>query len=141
MEPLPTKTVNNYRKVCDAYNPLIGQGTDGKLTIEKLDMILVCLWALGEYPIIDLPTDNVFTPDQKEATFTGNLDIKNDEQTPGGRFGNTTRKTASRGLFAYTTPSQASTSPAVAAKDPTRSTTEQTSARSDSQETQEYTKA
>jgi hypothetical protein len=138
MEPLPTKTVNNYRKVCDAYNALIGQGTDDKLTIEKLDMILVCLRTLGEYPIIDLTTDTVFTPDQKETTFTGNRDIK---PTPEGLFGNTTRKTASRGLFGNTTPSQESTSPAVAAKDPTRSTAEQTSARSDSQETQEYTKA
>jgi hypothetical protein len=102
MEPLSTKTANNYRRVCNAYNALIVQGTDGKITIEKLDMILVCLRTLGEYPIIDLTTDTVFTPDQKETTFTGNLDIKN-EPTPGGLFGNTTRKTAPRGLFGNTT--------------------------------------
>jgi hypothetical protein len=125
MEPLPTKTANTYRRVCNVYNALIGQGTDGKLTINKLDMILVCFRTLGEFPIIDLTTDIPFTPDQKETTFTGSLDIKN-EPTPGGLFGNTTRKTASRGLFGNPTPPQASTSPAVAANDPTRSTTEQT---------------
>jgi hypothetical protein len=111
-----------------------------KLTFEKLETILVCLRTLGEYPIIDLTTDTTFTPDQKEATFTGNLDIKS-ESTPGGLFGNTTRKMTQGGLFGNTTPPQASTSPAVAAKDPTKSTTEQTSARSDSQGTQEYNEA
>jgi hypothetical protein len=140
MEPLPTKTANTYWRVCNAYNTLIGQGTDGKLTIDKLDMILVCFRTLGEFPIIDLTTDTPFTPDQKETTLTGSLDIKN-EQTPGGLFGNTTSTTASRGLFGNTIPSQASTSPAVAAKDPTRSTMEQTSAWSDRQETQQYIKA
>jgi hypothetical protein len=133
MEPISTKTANNYRRVCNAYNALIVQGTEGKLAI-------VCLRTLGEYPIIDLTTNTVFTPDQKETTFAGNRDIKN-EPTPGGLFGNTTRTTAPRGLFGNTTPPQASTSLAVAAKDPTRSTTEQTRARSDSQETQEYTDA
>jgi hypothetical protein len=140
MEPLSNKTAKNCLRVCNAYNTLIGQGTDGKLTIEELDVILVCLRTLGEYPIIDITTDTPFTPDQKEATFTGNLDIKR-ESTPGGLFGNTTRRTTPGGLFGNTTPPQASTSPAVAAKDPTKSTTEQPSARSDSQETQEYNKA
>jgi hypothetical protein len=136
MEPLPTKTANTYRKVCNAYNTLMGRGTDGKLTIEKLDMILVCFRTLGGFPVIDLTTDTPLTPDQTKTTLTGNLDIKN-KQTPGGMFGNTTSTTASRELFGN--PSQASTNPAVAAKDPTRSTTEQTSAWSDSQEAQEYT--
>jgi hypothetical protein len=137
MEPISTKTANNYRRASNAYNTLIVHGT-GKLTIEKLDVILVSLRTLGEYPIIDLTTDTVFTPDQKETTFTGNRDIK---PTPEGLFGNTTRTTAPRGLFGNTTPPQAATSPAVAAKDPTRFTAEQTRARSGSQETQEYTDA
>jgi hypothetical protein len=84
MEPIFTKTANTYRRVCNAYNALIVQGTDGKLTIEKLDVILVCWRNLGEYPIIDLTTDTVFTP--------GNRDIKH-EPTPGGLFGNTTKRT------------------------------------------------
>jgi hypothetical protein len=132
MEPRSTKTANTYQKVCNAYNALMGQGTDGKLTIDKLDMILTCFRTLGEFPIIDLTTDTLFIPDQKGTTLTGNLEIKN-EQTPGGMFGYTTSTTASRELFGNTTPSQASTNPAVTAKDPTRSTTEQTSAQSDSQ--------
>jgi hypothetical protein len=140
MEPLSNKTAKNYQRVCNAYNALIGQGTEGKLTIEKLETILVCLRTLSEYPIIDLTTDTAFTPDQKEATFTGNLDIKS-ETAPGGLLCNITRKTTPGGLFGNTTPPQASTSPAVAAKDPTKSTTEQTSAKSDSQETQEYNEA
>jgi hypothetical protein len=140
MDPLPTKTANTYRKVCNTYNAIIGQGTDGKLTIDKLDMILTCFRTLGRFPIIDLTTDTPFTQDQKETTLTGNLDIKN-EQTPGGMFGNTTSTTTSRELFGNTTPSQASTNLAVAAKDPTRSTTEHTNAQSDSQEAQEYTNA
>jgi hypothetical protein len=53
MEPLPTKTANTHRRVCNPYNALMGQGTDGKLTIDKLDMILVCFQTLGEFPIID----------------------------------------------------------------------------------------
>jgi hypothetical protein len=100
----------------------------------------VCLRSLGEYPIIDLTTDTPVIPEQKETTITGNLDIKN-EPTPGERLGSTTNTTASRELFGNTTPSQAPTNPAVAAKDPTRSTAEQTSARSDRQEEQEYTNA
>jgi hypothetical protein len=128
--PLSNQTTNNYLKVCNAYNALMGQGTDGKLTIEELDMILTCFRTLGEFPIIHLTTDTPFIPDQQEAPLTGNLDIKN-EPTPGGRLGNTTSTTASRELFGDTTPSQAPTNPAVAAKDPTRSTTEQTSAQSD----------
>jgi hypothetical protein len=115
----------------------MGQGTDGKLTIEKLDMILTCFRTLGGFPVINLTTDTAFTPDQTETTLTGNRDIKN-EQTPGGMFGNTTSTTASQELFGN--PSQASTNPAVAAQGPTRSTTEQTSARSDSLESQEYNK-
>jgi hypothetical protein len=103
-------------------------------------MILMCFRTLGKFPIINLTTDTPFIPDQKETTLTGNLDIKN-EQKPGGMFGNTTSTMASRELFGNTTPSQASTNPAVAAKDPTRSTTEQTSTRSDRQEEQEYTNA
>jgi hypothetical protein len=101
MDPLPTKTANTYRKVYNAYNALIGPGTDGKLTIDKLEMILVCFRTLGEFHLIDLTTDTPFTPDQKETTLTGSLDIKN-EQTPGGLFGNTTSTTASRGLFGNT---------------------------------------
>jgi hypothetical protein len=138
MEPLPAKTANTYRKVCIAYNVLMGQGTDGKLTIDKLDLILTCFRTLGGFPVIDLTTDTPFTPDQTETTLTGNRDIKN-EQTPGGMFGNTTSTTVSQELFGN--PSQASTNPAVAAADPTRSTTEHTSARSNIQEAQEYTNA
>jgi hypothetical protein len=92
----------------------------------------VCLKNVGEYHHIDLTGDTPVIPEQKGTTFTGNLDIKN-EPTPGGRLGNTINTTASRELFGNTTPSQAPTNPAVAAKDPTRSTTEQTSARGDRQ--------
>jgi hypothetical protein len=100
----------------------------------------VCLKNVGEYHYIDLTMDTPVIPDQKGTTSTGNLDIKN-EPTPGGRLGNTTNTTASRELFGSTTPSQAPTNLAVAAKDPTRSTTEETSARSDRQEEQDYTNA
>jgi hypothetical protein len=140
MAPLSNQTTKNYLNVCNAYNVLIGQGTDGKLTITKLETILMFLRSLGKYPIIDLTTDTPVIPDQKETTITCNLDIKN-EPAPGGMFGNTTSTTASRELFGNTTPSQAPTNPAVAAKDPTRSTMEQTSTRSDRQEEQEYTNA
>jgi hypothetical protein len=74
---------------------------------------------------------------KREQKITGNLDIE-DEPTPGGRLGNTTNTTASQELFGNTTPSQAPTNPAVAAKDPNRSTTEQTGAWSDRQEEQDY---
>jgi hypothetical protein len=138
MEPHTAKTANTYRKVCNAYNALMSQGTDGKLTIDKLDLILTCFRTLRGFPVIDLTTDTTFTPDQTETTLTGNRDIKN-EQTPGGMFSNTTSTTASQELSGN--PSQASTNPAVAATDPTRSTTEQTIARSNIQEAQEYTNA
>jgi hypothetical protein len=42
MAPLSNQTTKNYLKVCNAYNVLIGQDTDGKLTIANLEMILVC---------------------------------------------------------------------------------------------------
>jgi hypothetical protein len=140
MVPLSTQTTKNYLKVCQAYNVLNGQSKDDTLTIEKLETILVCLKNVGEYHHIDLTGDTPVIPEQKGTTFTGNLDINN-EPAPGGRLGNTTNTTASRELFGNTTPSQAPTNPAVAAKDPTRSTAEQTSARSDRQEEQEYTNA
>jgi hypothetical protein len=133
MAPLSNQTTKNYLKVCNAYyNVINGQSMDGTFTIEKLETILVCLKSVGEYPIIDLTTDTPVIPDQKETTITVNLNIKN-EPTPGGRSGNTTSTTAARELFGDTPPSQASTNRAVAAKDPTRSTTEQSSARSDRQ--------
>jgi hypothetical protein len=81
MAPLSNQTTRNYLKVCNAYNTLNGQDTDGKLTIANLEMILVCLRSLGEYPLIDLTTDTPVIPDQKKTTITGNLDIKN-EPTP-----------------------------------------------------------
>jgi hypothetical protein len=140
MAPLSNQTTNNYLKVCKAYNILNGQSTDGTLTIKKLEMILVCLQNVGEYHCINLTKNTPVIPDQQGTTFTGNLDIRN-EPTPKGRSGNTANTTASRELFDNTTPSQAPTNPAVAAKDPTRSTTEQTSARSDRQEEQDYSNA
>jgi hypothetical protein len=141
MAPLSTQTTKNFLKVCKAYNVLKCQSMDGTLTIEKLETILVCMKNVGEYHYIDLTNDTPVIPDQKETTFTGNLDIRN-EPTPGGRLGNTANTMASRELFGNTTPSQAPTNPAVAAKDLTiRSTTEQTSARSDRREEQEYTNA
>jgi hypothetical protein len=124
MAPLSTQTNTNLTDVCTAYNVLNSQCMDGTLTIDKLETILMYLKSVGEYPIIDLTTDTTFTPDQKDATITGNLGIKR-EATPVGMFGTTT-------------PPHAYTSPAVAAKDPTNSITEQTSARSDRQEKQEF---
>jgi hypothetical protein len=111
-------------KVRASYNTINDQCTDGTLTIDKLEMILMCLQGVGEHPIIDLTTDTKFTPDQKEATDTCNLDIWMEAATT-GRFGPTSLP-------------HASTSPAVAAKDTTKSTTEPTSARSNSQGEQEY---
>jgi hypothetical protein len=124
MAPLSTQTNTNLTDVCTAYNVLNSQCMDGTLTIDKLETILMYLKSVGEYPIIDLTTDTTFTPDQKDATITGNLGIK--------------REAILGGLFGTTTPLQAYTSLAVAAKDPTKSTTEQTSARSDRQEEQEF---
>jgi hypothetical protein len=69
-----------------AYNAINDQCTDGTLTIDKLEMILMCLRNIGEYSVIDLITNTKFTPDQKEATITGNLDIKM-EATTTGMFG------------------------------------------------------
>jgi hypothetical protein len=140
MAPLSTQTTKNYLKVCKAYNILNGQNKDSTLTIVKLETILVCLKNVGENQHIDLTGDTPIFPEQNGTTFTGNRDIKN-ELTPRGGLGNTTNTTASRELFGNTTPTQAPTNQAVAAKDPTRSTTEQTSARSDIQEEQEYTNA
>jgi hypothetical protein len=94
MVPLSNQTTKNYLKVCNAYNAFNGPGTDGTLTIENLETILVCLRSLSEYPLIDPITDTPVILDQKETTLTGNLNIKN-EQTPGGMFGNTTSTTAS----------------------------------------------
>jgi hypothetical protein len=49
MSPLSNQTTKNYLKVCNAYNALNGQGTDGTLIIEKLETILVWLRSLGGY--------------------------------------------------------------------------------------------
>jgi hypothetical protein len=140
MAPLSTQTTKNYLKVCKGYNILNGQNKDGTLTIEKLETILVCLKNVGEHQHIDLTGDTPIIPEQNGTTFNGNLDIKN-ELTPRGGLGNTTNTTASRELFGNTTPAQAPTNQAVAAKDPTRSTMEQTSAQSDRQEEQNYNNA
>jgi hypothetical protein len=140
MAPLSTQTTKNYLKVCQSYNILNGQNKDGTLTIEKLETILVCLKNVGEHPHIDLTRDTPIFPEQNDTPITGNLDIKNEVTSRGG-LGNTTNTTASRDSFGNTTPAPAPTDQAVAAKDPTRSTTEQTSTRSNIQEEQEYTDA
>jgi hypothetical protein len=100
----------------------------------------VCLKNVGEHQHIDLTGDTSGIPEQNGTTFTDNRDIK-DELTPRGRLGNTTKTTASRNLFGDTNPAQAHTNQAMAAMDPTRSTMEQTSARSDRQEEQNYNDA
>jgi hypothetical protein len=98
MAPLSTQTTTNYMKVCKAYNALNGQSTDSTLTIEKLEMILVCLRNVGEYHCIDLTIETPVIPDQQRTTFTDNHKVK-DELTPSQRLGNTTETTAPRKLF------------------------------------------
>jgi hypothetical protein len=136
MAPLSNQTTTNFLKVCNAYNALNGQSTDGKLTIEKLEMILVCLKNVGEYHYIDLTIDTPDIPEQQRQTVTVNREVKN-EPTPNQRSG----ATKPRALFGNNNPEQAHTNEAIAAKDPTRSTTEQPSTRSDAQEEQEYADA
>jgi hypothetical protein len=136
MAPRPTKTTTNFLKVCTAYNAINGRSTDGKLTIEKLEMIIICLKSVGEFHHIDLTIDTPVIPEQQGQTVTGTREVK-DEPTPNQRSGTSTP----RELFGNNNQEQAHTDQAIAAMDPARSTTEQPSTRSDIQEQQKDTDA